>query len=107
MKISPSTLKAFLFTFALLCLLPVAFAQTQDKFDYEAERKRAFQLVEENKFPEALPVLEKLTAAKPDDAVVLERLSLTLIAMAGTSKKSPELIRNDLVRARALAEKAK
>lgn len=107
MNISPSTIKTIFFAFTLLCLLPAAFAQTQDKFDYEAERKRAFQLVEENKFPDALPMLEKLTAAKPDDAAVLERLSLTLIAMAGTSKKSPELVRNDLVRARALAEKAR
>lgn len=107
MKISLSVPKTVFFTFALLCLLSAAFAQAQDKFDYDAERKRAFQLVEENKFPDALPVLEKLAAAKPDDAGVLERLSLSLIALAGTSKKSPELVRNDLVRARALAEKSR
>ena len=54
--------------------------------DYEADRKRALQLVDEHKFIEAMPILEKLVAASPTDTVLLERLGTTLIAYAATLK---------------------
>ncbi len=82
-------------------------AFAQDKSEYELERKRAFQLVEQNKFPEALPILEKLAAAKPEDAAVLERLSFALVVIAASSRKPPEEVKKDLIRARSLAQKSK
>ena len=54
--------------------------------DFEADRKKALQLVDEHKFIEAMPVLEKLVAANPTDKVLLERLGVTLIAYAATLK---------------------
>jgi tetratricopeptide (TPR) repeat protein len=96
-----------LMTLSALLLNQSARVLAQDKFDYEAERKLAFRLVEENKFPDALPILEKLAAANSDDAVVLERLALTLVVIASSSKKAPDQIKKDLIRARSVAQKAK
>jgi tetratricopeptide (TPR) repeat protein len=98
--------------FCLLTLLvfsPIKFAQTsaQEKFDYDAERKKALQLTEENKYSDALPILEKLAATKPDDAVVLECLALTVVVSATVSKKPAEEIKKDLIRARSLALKSR
>jgi tetratricopeptide (TPR) repeat protein len=78
----------------------------QDQFDYQTERKRAFQLIEENKIPDALPILEKLMAAKPDDAPVIERLALALVINASASRRAPEEIKKDLTRAHSLAQKS-
>ena len=80
---------------------------TQNKIDYDAERKRAFQLLDENKYTEALPILEKLAAAKPDDLPVIERLSITLLVDATITKKDRDQIKKEMVRARSLALKAK
>src|SRR5262245_34494001 len=79
----------------------------QNKIDYDAERERAFQLLDENKYTEALPVLEKLAAAKPDDLPVIERLSITLLIDATITKKDRDEIKKEMVRARSLALKAK
>jgi tetratricopeptide (TPR) repeat protein len=103
------------FLSALFCLLtvsaffPITFAQTpaQEKFDYDAERKKALQLTEENKYPDALPILEKLAAAKPDDAVVLERLALAMIINITVSKRPAEEVKKELIRARSLALKSR
>lgn len=81
-------------------------ALAQGTFDYAAERKRAFELVEQNNLLAALPVLEKLAAAKPDDAEVLERLALALVTSAVTQKQGEER-KQILLRARALAQKVK
>src|SRR5215475_1706002 len=80
---------------------------TQNKIDYDAERKRAFQLLDENKYTEALPILEMLAAAKPDDLPVIERLSITLLVDATITKKDRDQIKKEMVRARSLALKAK
>src|SRR5262245_49179943 len=79
----------------------------QNQFDYEAERKRAFVLLDDNKYTEALPILEKLAAAKPDDLPVLEYLAITILAHTTITKKDRNEIKKELVRARALAMKAK
>lgn len=65
-------------------------AQGQLPADYERDRQRAFQLIDEKKLIEALPLLEKLAAAKPDDRVVLERLGLVLATKSITSTDADE-----------------
>jgi tetratricopeptide (TPR) repeat protein len=95
--------------FTVLLSLFALFGQTsaQEQFDYEAERKKAIQLVEEYKYTEALPILEKLAAAKADDAVVLQYLSMAVLVNATISKKPPEELKKDLIRARSLAIKSR
>ncbi len=65
----------------LLVLMPVT-ALAQD--NYETERARAIRLTEESKFTEALPLLEKLAAAKPSDAEVMFRLGFSRLAVSRT-----------------------
>jgi tetratricopeptide (TPR) repeat protein len=105
MKQSRTILKAFILMIA--GSLFVMQVPAQNPFDYDAERKRAFILLDENKYPEALPILEKLLAAKPDDLPVIERLSITLLIDASIAKKERDEIKKELVRARSLAMKAK
>jgi tetratricopeptide (TPR) repeat protein len=88
----------------LICLPAPTFAQEQP--NYEAELKRAIQLVEAHKMTEAAPILEKLHVAKPDDAAVLEYLSYAIFVTAATEKDA-EKRKKDLLRARSLAERAK
>lgn len=89
-----------------IAALLVSSVMAQGTFDYAAERKRAFEMVEQNNLLAALPVLEKLAAAKPDDAEVLERLALALVSSAVTQKQGEER-KQALLRARALAQKVK
>jgi tetratricopeptide (TPR) repeat protein len=108
MKNRRPVLNAFLCFTALSVLLlsrpAPAFAQEQP--DYEADIKRAIDLVQANKMPEALPILERLHAAKPDDAVVIELLAYSIFAKAAVEKDA-ETRKKDFLRARALAERAK
>jgi tetratricopeptide (TPR) repeat protein len=46
----------------------------------DRERTRAFQLFNESKFTEAVPLLEKLAAAYPNDPAVLEKYGFALYA---------------------------
>src|SRR3989442_16033864 len=90
---------------ALLLICPARmFAQEQP--DYEADFKRAVELVKANKMPEAAPILEKLHAAKPDDVAVLESLAYAISAIAST-EKDPEKRKKEFLRARSLVERAK
>ncbi len=81
-------------------------ALAQDKPDYEADLKRAIQLVQTHNMPEAAPILEKLHKAKPDDTVVLENLAYAISVIAASEKDS-EKRKKEILRARALAERAK
>lgn len=94
--------------FAVFLVLSLAFsalpATAQDTYD--ADRQRAFQLVRENNLVAALPLLEKLAAAKPEDTGVLQNLALALAAQAIASK-NPEQMKQSFRRARELAEKCK
>jgi len=68
--------------FALIAMV-VAFSSStpgQTPENYNVERQRAFQLFDEHKLIDALPLLEKLAAAKPDDIAVLERFGFALAA---------------------------
>lgn len=59
-------------------------ARAQGAQDYDAERKRAFELYKQNNFVAALPLLEKLAAAKPDDVAVIESLGFCILANSAT-----------------------
>jgi tetratricopeptide (TPR) repeat protein len=78
----------------------VALAQTVDP-----ERERAFQLYEENKFTDAVPLLEKLANADPSDMVVLSRLGFALYATTVVIK-DPEERKRARTRARNILERA-
>ncbi|HEU0183707.1 MAG TPA: tetratricopeptide repeat protein [Blastocatellia bacterium] len=78
----------------------------QDSLDYEAEFKRAAELVRASNLLEAAPILEKLHAAKPADAVVIELLAYALVAKAVIEKDTAKR-KEELLRARSLAERAK
>jgi len=105
MKLSRTILNTlFIIVFGSLFAMPIP---AQNKFDYEAERKKVFVLLDENKYNEALPILEKLAAAKPDDLQVIEYLAITILANTTITKKDRDEIKKELVRARALAIKAK
>jgi tetratricopeptide (TPR) repeat protein len=99
-------LNAGLVLFALVVIAPGAFGRTQDP----AERKRALDLYDSNNLAAALPLLEKLAEAKPDDAVILSRLGFTLYANSATEKdpalrqKLRERARTTLLRSRALGD---
>jgi tetratricopeptide (TPR) repeat protein len=86
----------------LVCSQPPAFGQTSAADD----RSRAFRLYEQNKLTEALPILEKLVAASPDDIVLLERLAHCLVAYSITLSE-PAQKKEALARARKLAMHAK
>src|SRR4051794_36053344 len=47
---------------------------------YESNRKYAFELYDQNKFTEALPLLEQLAAQNPKDAVVMEIYGAVLLS---------------------------
>jgi tetratricopeptide (TPR) repeat protein len=64
----------------LACAATAGLAQTTGSDD----RSRALRLCEENKFVEALPILERLNAANPDDLVLLERHAQALVAYSIT-----------------------
>src|SRR5262245_14540332 len=93
---------------ALSALLLTISARTfaQDKPDYESDFKRAVQLVQANNMSEALPILEKLHGAKPDDAVVLELFAYAISVVAAVEKDA-EKRKKELLRARSLATRAK
>jgi tetratricopeptide (TPR) repeat protein len=67
----------------ILCVLCPAFGAQDD-----AERARAFQLFEEAKYAEALPVFEKLAAKYPDDSAVIKRYGLLMMGQ-GAYLKDP------------------
>jgi tetratricopeptide (TPR) repeat protein len=61
--------------FGILLVMP-AFAAQDDQ-----ERQRAFQLLRDTKYTEALPLFEKLAAANPNDREVLETLGFLLLTV--------------------------
>ncbi|HEY5073974.1 MAG TPA: hypothetical protein VII34_04705, partial [Pyrinomonadaceae bacterium] len=99
-------LNACLLIVAMLVVAAGAFARTQDP----AERQRAIDLYEANNFAAALPLLEKVAAAKPDDAVILSRLGFALFANSATEKdpaqrqKMRDRARTTLLRSKSLGD---
>jgi tetratricopeptide (TPR) repeat protein len=94
----------FIFLFVLLLTPGALRAQSDDSYD--DRRKRAFDLYKQNRFVEALPMLEKLHAERASDVAVLEGLSFATLARAATLS-DPALRREERVKARKLAVEAK
>jgi tetratricopeptide (TPR) repeat protein len=74
--------------------------------DYESLRKQAFDLLNQSKMMEALPVLEKLVARNPDDSEVRFFLGFCLVARS-REQKNPELRKKDRLAARTHLLRAK
>ncbi len=86
-----------------LCAPALSFAQGTD---YEKERARALQLYQENKYIEALPLFEKLHAARPTDVVVLSHYGYALFASSATQNDAGQK-KKTRIRARQLLEQAR
>jgi len=90
---------------ALACSVVVA-AQTQDP----SERQRALELYEANNLVAALPLLERVAAANPNDPVILSRLGFALYANsvdvkdAALRQKMRERARTTLLRSQSLGD---
>jgi tetratricopeptide (TPR) repeat protein len=74
-------------------------AQAQTAADL-ADRQRALQLYDQNKFTEVIPLLEKLTKVYPDDAGIWERLGWAAFVVSASIKdKTERLAMRDRARA--------
>jgi len=69
-----------------LCALPCAAARAQGGQNLQELKKKAGELIEAQRYTEALPLLEKIAAAEPDDAATQFYLGFALIAQANVSK---------------------
>lgn len=90
---------------ALILSMSPLHVKAQDK-DYEARRKRAFELIDQSKFTEAQKIFEELSKENSSDAPVMFGLGFTTLA---TSKqlKDPEERRKARQRARQALVRAK
>jgi tetratricopeptide (TPR) repeat protein len=93
---------------SLLLFVPMlaAQAQQQQTGNYEAERERAFEFTRAGRYGDALPILEKLAAAKPNDAQVLEQLGIAVLAKS-EAIKDEEARRLERKRGREILVRAK
>ena len=66
--------------------LSVTNAALAQQTDYEAERQRAMELFEQQKFAAAMPILEKLVKIKTDDSTVWEQLGWSTMVVAASIK---------------------
>jgi tetratricopeptide (TPR) repeat protein len=80
--------RAVIGALVLLALLVSTALQTpaQNPDDFRTERARAIQLINENKFDEALPVFERLAASSQADGQVMYGLGVALIMSADKIK---------------------
>jgi len=89
-----------------LSIAPRAYTQTPD--NYQADRERAIALINANQYSEALPLFEKLAAAKPTDSQVQYGLGLSVLLTSdkitdpNTRRQARIRARNALLRAREL-----
>ncbi len=108
------TAKRFFINVCLLTIAAVILSAparvVAQQADYAAERQRALQLYDENKFADAIPILEKLVKIKSDDPDLWERLGWATLVVAGSIKDSTERkqardrARAALLRAKALGD---
>jgi tetratricopeptide (TPR) repeat protein len=94
----------FAVSLVLICLTS-AFAGVITANQDAAERKRAFQLFQDGKYMEALPVFEKLAATTPNDREVIETLGF-LVVTQSNYLKDPAARRQSRVRGRVLLARA-
>jgi tetratricopeptide (TPR) repeat protein len=95
-------LNACLAIVAALLLAAGALARPQDP----AERQRAIDLYESNNFVAALPLLEKVALASPNDTIILARLGFALYANSA-AEKDPALRKKMLDRARTVLQRSR
>lgn len=91
----------------LLCfaaLVPLAAGQVAQ--DYEAQKQRALELYRQHDHVAALPVLEELVAARPDDAEVVDMLCFSILVNSAAVQDA-EARRQQRLRARMWALRAK
>jgi tetratricopeptide (TPR) repeat protein len=99
-----STLGKFLLL-ALVLAMPIQ-TLAQATADQETERQRAYQLYDQSKFAEALPILEKLVSVYPSNAGLLERVGWATFVVSA-SIKDPEARKKARDRARGFLTKAR
>ncbi|MDT5062241.1 MAG: hypothetical protein QOH63_2700 [Acidobacteriota bacterium] len=93
----------------LICVVPRT-TSAQGTPDYQEQRQRALLLYDQNKFTDAIPILEKLVKIKSDDMVVLERLGWATFVVSGSiqdpqeRRKARERARTFLLRAKELGD---
>lgn len=103
-KTTTSILGTILLMAFALALPLQTFAQTTT--DYKTERQRAFELYEQSKFADAIPILEKLVSVNPSDVGLLERLGwATFVVSASINDPEARKIARD--RARVFLKRAK
>ena len=85
----------------LLLLVALASSATQNAPLTDADRERAMKLWDEHKLADALPLLERLAAERPKDAVVMERYGFAVLATAA-GIKDPEASKHGRLRARKI-----
>jgi len=99
-------LNAGLAIVATLVFAAGAFGGSQDP----ADRQRAIDLFEANNFVAALPLLEKVAAASPNDPVILSKLGFALYANSAAEKdpalrqKMRDRAKTTLLRSRSLGD---
>ncbi|MEP7336905.1 MAG: tetratricopeptide repeat protein [Acidobacteriota bacterium] len=79
-------------------------AQTEE--EYKAMRAEALALYEQHRMADAVPILEKLHAANPNDALVLSRLAFATLSNSATMQDA-EARKQTRIRARGYALKAR
>jgi tetratricopeptide (TPR) repeat protein len=89
-----------------LMLAGAPFSARAQGQDYEAQRKRAYELIDQGKFPEAQQIFEALAKENPRDASVMFGLGFTTLASA-KSMKDPEARRKARLRARQALTRAR
>jgi tetratricopeptide (TPR) repeat protein len=90
----------------LISLAAPAPASAQSLSQNDPDRRTAFDLFQDQKFVDALPLLEKLAAKHPDDGPVLGRYGIALFVTA-QSVTDPEQRKQKLARARAALVRGK
>lgn len=107
---APTSLRQFVFHIFLLLALAVAAlpesAHARQAGSQPDERRRAFELFDKAQYQEALPLLERLSAANPSDGAIAVRLGFSIFANSKTIKDA-EARRKERVRARAALVRAK
>jgi tetratricopeptide (TPR) repeat protein len=78
----------------------------QGAANYEAEKQRAIQLLENAKATEALPILERLSNSNPEDGQVMFYFGFALLAHSNTLKEAGAR-KQSRIRARAAMLKAR
>lgn len=99
---NPSVVVLSLLLLLLLAAPPRTWAQEANS----EERARAFDLYDQNKLAEAIPLLEKVVKKNASDVVALERLGWATLVVAG-STKDPQERKKQRDRARTALTRAK